>query len=176
MLTNIEAALRESEEVVRQAIDAAKQRIRTIDKFRPQVEYSHPCKAYMIGYMRNLNRRPLDGEELEELLRAGIAFPFTGDIRKSFAEFLLHRDVDAATSFLISIFDTQFLSMTLNRQVVLIELMFIIGNSRFRRMKTFIAETQNEQWATALYSLIAIPETQGIADRFQEYIEMFRNG
>ena len=62
------------------------------------------------------------------------------------------------------------------RQIVLIEVMFKLGNKRFRRMKTFVEETKREQWTTAIYSLMGGRESNTFATEFEEYVEMFRNG
>ena len=56
------------EKAIEAAMEMAKERIRKREKFRSQIEYDPKLKTYLIGYGRDLTRRPLDGVEVDELL------------------------------------------------------------------------------------------------------------
>ena len=162
-----------------QAMDIAKGRIRERETFRSRVLHDAETQTHTIGFRRVLELNPLDGDELQELLSYGIAYPLTGDICVSFGEYLLNRDIERAHNNIIEVFgdDLSLLTqLTQNRYIVLLEIMFYLGIKVFRRFKRFISAVKKEEWETAIYDFLSKRESLKLADRFEEYIEKFRNG
>ena len=143
-----------------EAMTLAKDLIRSKNKL--QIAFNPHEDDFVIGYGRDLGRDPLDAEELYELIKNGFTYPFNGNIRASFAEYLLHKETVDATGVAMHLFGSDtFFHLSTKRQQFLIHLTRDINLKHLSKMKSFIKHVKEMDWQLATSQLLSYQSPMG---------------
>ena len=148
------------------AIKAAKDKIRSTNPIRTRFEpltgkdrYEH---NHVLGFGRDIGSKPLTGPQMRELIEHGFVYPFTGDIRESFAEFLLDEEITDAVEFLKNTVGTDVVyNLSDQRQQFLIHMVHDLGFINFSTMKPFIKHVRDQDWELASGELLSYQSPMG---------------
>ena len=143
-----------------EAIVASKDLIR--EKHPVKTRFNPHNNEFIIGYGRDLANNPLDAEELFELIEHGFEYPFTGEIRVTYAEYLLHKEIIEATNLAIkTIGGIVFHSISVKRQQFLIHIAHDLKFTGFYKMKQFIKHVREMDWELATSQLLSYQSPMG---------------
>ena len=147
-----------------QAIASVKNRIRKNNRLITKIgkpSFENGKREYMIGYGRNLDADPLSGREISELIHHGFSYPFTSDIRVSFAEYLLDNQVTEAVQTVSAVFGSKFLDMYQSKQEFLIHMVYDLGIKGFMKNKAFINAVNAFDWEVATGLILSYESPMG---------------
>lgn len=116
----------------------------------------------LIGYSRNVDERPFRRKELRELQDQGYGHPFTGDIRVSFAEFLLDEEIQEAVAAVKKKLDDDFYRIPPHRQQFFIHMAHDLGVKNFLNFnKKFFRHVSVFDWELATAELLSYDSPMG---------------
>ena len=116
--------------------------------------YKCSAEKLTIGYGRNLDDKGINEYE---------------------AELMFGRDLNEAIEDVKSVIEN-FESLTKNRQIVLVDMVFNLGIVRFSKFKNMIREIHGENWNTAAYEIKNSAYYKQVPNRAKRNIELMIGG
>ena len=151
----MENAIRDAKDLIR-----SKNPIQT--RFTPLTGPDRYEHAHIIGFGRDVGSNPLTGPQMRELIDHGFAYPFTGDIRVTFAEFLLDEEMIDAVEFVKhGIGRDVIYKISDKRQQFLIHMVHDLGFIELSKMKAFVKHVRDQDWELATSELLGYESPMG---------------
>jgi len=96
-------------------------------------------------------------------------------ISKKEADMLLENDIESCVNSLLDIFDN-FISLSYNRRMVLIDMVFNLGRTRFVKFKKMIQAVKDEDFEEAALQMLDSQYAKQLPSRSERNANMMREG